>query len=208
MMFGAAAPMWTALPSAGGSYQSSSPMMSAPGYAAGGMTTTVGAGSMPGPMLAASGSMPGSSAGYPAAQQTAAGVGLVTAYPLAAANPMTMTLPESAGLVSAATLLATVAMRRGQPQGPASDAEIEEFTYDALELIPSASDVEVRCENGKVTLTGSVPHKRAKRDVGEIVWAIPAVQDVQNNVSIASRRRARSAGRESEATAGASPRKG
>ena len=57
------------------------------------------------------------------------------------------------------------------------------------------------------TLTGSVQHKRTKRDVGEIAWAIPGLQDVQNNVSITSRRRARAAGREAEAPAGVAARK-
>jgi hypothetical protein len=95
-------------------------------------------------------------------------------------------------------LLALVAMRRGQPTPPTADQEIEEFIYDALEFLPGSNDVEIRCEGGRVTLTGSVPHKRLKRDAGEIVWAIPAINDVQNNVAIAARRRRHQA-REGEA---------
>jgi len=57
------------------------------------------------------------------------------------------------------------------------------------------------------TLTGTVQHKHSKRDVGEIAWAIPAVQDVQNTVSIASRRRARAMGRDADAPATVSARK-
>jgi BON domain len=95
-------------------------------------------------------------------------------------------------------LLALVAMRRGQPMGPTNDSEIEDFIYDALEFLPGSSEVEVRCEAGRVTLTGSVPHKRLKRDAGEIVWAIPAINDVQNNVTITARRR-RTQAREAEA---------
>lgn len=94
-------------------------------------------------------------------------------------------------------LLALVAMRRGQPMGPTSDAEIEEFIYDAFEFLPSLNEVEVRVDGGRATLTGSVPHKRLKRDVGEIAWAIPAINDVQNNVTIIARRR-RPQGREAE----------
>jgi len=68
--------------------------------------------------------------------------------------------------------------------------------------LPGTSDVEVRCDNGRATLAGSVHHKRIKRDVGEIAWAIPVLIDVQNNVTIASRRRARApAGREMEVPA-------
>jgi BON domain len=106
--------------------------------------------------------------------------------------------------VTAPALLTAVAMRRGQPLGPTNDQEIEDFIYDALDLLPGATDVEVRCENGKATVTGSVPHKRLKRDVGEIAWAIPSLNDVQNNITVATRRRSRSQqSRENELAAGA-----
>jgi hypothetical protein len=100
--------------------------------------------------------------------------------------------------ITAPALVAAIAMRRGQLQGPVSDQEIEEFVYDALELLPGTNDVEVRVESGRVTLTGGVQQKRLKRDVGEIAWAIPTVNDVINNVNIATKRRSR-AGRETEA---------
>ncbi len=104
--------------------------------------------------------------------------------------------------ISAQSLVAAVAQRRGQPQGPVSDQDVEEFLYDTFELLAGAADVDIRCENGRVTLTGSVAHKRLKHDLGEIVWAVPAVTDVQNNVAIAARRRGRAATgpRESEAS--------
>jgi hypothetical protein len=114
---------------------------------------------------------------------------------------------DQTGGVTAPLLLAAVAMRRGQPQGPSTDQEVEEFMYDALELLPGAADVEIRCEGGRVTLTGTVQHKRIKRDVGEIAWAIPVLNDVDNNVTIASRRRTRSASREPEAASGAQGKK-
>jgi hypothetical protein len=107
--------------------------------------------------------------------------------------------------VNAPALLTAVAMQRGQPQGPANDQEVEDFIYDALELLSGTADVDIRCEGGRATLTGNVHHKRAKRDAGEIAWAIPGVNDVQNNITIASRRRAR-ASRETE-TPGAQTRK-
>jgi hypothetical protein len=106
--------------------------------------------------------------------------------------------------ISAHALVAAVAQRRGQPQGPVTDQDVEEFLYDTFELLAGAADVELRCESGRVTLTGTVAHKRLKHDLGEIAWAIPAVADVQNNVAIAARRRGRAAtgSRESE---GSSP---
>jgi hypothetical protein len=102
------------------------------------------------------------------------------------------------GVVTAPGLLTAVAARRGQPLGPTNDHEIEEFVYDALDLLPGTNDVEVRCEGGRVTLTGVVQHKRLKRDVGEIAWATPAVNDVANNVTISPRRRQRAGAREGE----------
>jgi len=110
--------------------------------------------------------------------------------------------------VTAPALLAAVAMRRGQPLGPTNDQETEDFIYDALDLLPGASDVEVRCENGRATVTGTVPHKRLKRDVGEVAWAIPSLTDVQNNITVTARRRSRSPqGRENEPPSVAAQRK-
>src|SRR5260221_14674723 len=82
---------------------------------------------------------------------------------------------EIAVSVTAPALLATVAMRRGQPLGPTNDQEIEDFICDALDLVPGANDVEVRCDGGRAILTGGGAQKRLKRDVGEIPWAIPRV---------------------------------
>ena len=106
--------------------------------------------------------------------------------------PLGFTVPQ---------LLTAVAIRRRQPMGPTNDQELEDFIYDALELLSGTSEVEVRCETGRVTFTGSVPHKRLKRDIGEIAWTIPSTNDVQNNVTIATRRRAR--GRDAETQPGA-----
>lgn len=116
----------------------------------------------------------------------------------ALAGPEVPTGPTARGL------LAAVAVRRGQPMGPTNDQEMEEFIYDAFDMLIGANDVEVRLEGGRATLTGSVGHKRVKRDVGEIAWAMPGISDVQNNVTISGRRRVRAGVREAETpTAGA-----
>jgi BON domain-containing protein len=122
---------------------------------------------------------------------TSAGSGFGT--PLSPIGPS----PVGSG-ITAQTLVGAVAMRRGQPLGPTNDQEIEDFIADALDVLPGTNDVEVRCEGGRATLTGSASHKRIKRDAGEIAWAIPSVTDVQNNIAIAARRRARGQGRETE----------
>ncbi len=109
--------------------------------------------------------------------------------------------------VTAPALVMAIAVRRGQPAGPTNDQEIEDFVYDALDLLPGAGDVEVRCDAGRTTLTGAVSQKRLKRDVGEIAWAIPAINDVQNNITIAPRRRSRTQSREAEPSAVAAGRK-
>jgi hypothetical protein len=109
--------------------------------------------------------------------------------PLGAAIPLAGS--EVAVGVPVPALLATLAVRRGQPLGPTNDQEIEDFLYDALELFPGSGEVEVRCEGGRVTFTGTVHYKRLKRDAGEMAWAIPGVNDVHNTITIAARRRSR-----------------
>ena len=131
------------------------------------------------------------------------GFAAVVSSPLASGVPAFMGAEIAIG-VTAPALLTAVAMRRGQPLGPTTDQEIEDFIYDAFDLLPGTNDVEVRVEGGRAALTGSVAHKRLKRDLGELAWAIPALNDVQNNVTITARRRFR-ASREGEAPAVAAP---
>jgi hypothetical protein len=111
------------------------------------------------------------------------------------------------GYVSVPALLTAVAMRRGQPDGPATDPEIEDFLSDVFDLLAGARDVEVRSESGRITLTGSVSQKRTKRDVGEIAWALPRAADVQNNLTIVARRRPRGGNRDAEPPIGSANRK-
>ena len=128
--------------------------------------------------------------------------------PEAYAHGLPLTLSGSPmPIMTAPALLTAIAIKRGQPSGPTTDQEIEDFLYDALEFLSGTNEVEVRCEGGRVTLTGSVPLRRLKRDVGEIAWAIPTVNDVQNNLTIATRRRGRSSGREVEQHSGTASRK-
>ena len=207
-LFGSSAPMWTAAPSTGIGYQvpfgTGSPLSPAlfggsPAIAAGGVGVVNGVG--------------GTTAGTPSAPVApytyAPGLGQTLAPPDSSAVMVGLRANAITGMVSAPSLLTAVAMRRGQPLGPTNDQEVEDFIYDALELLPGTSEVEVRCESGRAMLSGTVQQKRAKRDIGEIAWAIPAVQDVQNNVTIAARRRARAApGREIDAPAASGRKQG
>jgi hypothetical protein len=131
------------------------------------------------------GAGPGSSGGatFPA------GLSAVVPRPLVGGGPFAAA--DTAVGVTAPALLTAVALRRGQPLGPTNDQEVEDVIYDAFELIPGTNDVEVRVEGGRAVLSGSVSHKRLKRDLGEVAWAIPVLNDVQNNVTIATRRRSR-----------------
>src|SRR5215510_8875198 len=148
--------------------------------------------------------MPSSAFAWPQAPLTPPSVTPAMTLSAAIGNgPAIAPLPLSTPLVlpdgvTAPALMAAIAMRRGLPQGPTNDHDVEELLYDAMELLPGASDVEVRCEGGRVTLTGSVPHKRVKHDLGEFAWVIPAITDVQNTLTITGRRRSRAFGRESE----------
>ena len=120
----------------------------------------------------------------------ATGLSAVVSSPLASGVPAFMGAETAIG-VTAPALLTAVAMRRGQPLGPTNDQEVEDFIYDAFDLLLGTNDVEVRVEGGRAVLSGSVAHKRLKRDLGELAWAIPALNDVQNNVTITARRRSR-----------------
>ena len=208
-LFGSTTPMWTTLPPSGFGFQGPFAL----GNGAIG-PPVFGSPNLAGPTNV--GSAPAQPLPGPAGVQTTAygyGPGLIAISPqnlgvapfprstplLAGAEPLVGLTPQS--------LIAAVAMRRGQPQGPTNDQEIEDFIYDALELLTGTSDVEVRCEGGRATLTGSVQHKRIKRDVGEIVWALPILHDVQNNLVIASRRRSRGGVREGEVAHSAPTRK-
>ena len=177
-LFGTGSSVWTGIPSPAFGWFQPSPAFSA----------------------RSTGAMSGLSTGPQATMGNSAPEGYVQALPV---NAFTFT---GAPIVTAPALLGAVAMKRGQLSGPSNDQEIEDFLYDALELLTGTNDVEVRCEGGRVTLTGSVQHKRLKRDVGEVAWAIPTANDVQNNVSIATRRRSRSSTREGE-TANTASRK-
>jgi len=180
-LFGTSPPLWNAMPPASSAWPSS-------------------------PL--AGGARPGNGgAQFPAPSQirmSAEAIGAGSAVPMTG----NVGLPALYGAVEivapTAALLTAVAMRRGQPAGPGTDAEIEDFLNDALDLIPGTVDVEVRCEGGRVMLSGNVPHKRHKRDVGEIAWALPMVNDVTNNVAIVARRKARASmpTREAESQAG------
>jgi hypothetical protein len=110
---------------------------------------------------------------------------------------------EVPATTTAPALLAAVALKRNQPLGPTNDQEIEDFIYDALELFPGASEVEVQADGGRITLTGRVQHKKLKHDAGELAWATRGVEDVQNDVTIMMRRRVRGASREKEQPAAA-----
>jgi BON domain-containing protein len=192
-LFGSPAPMWTT-PLASG-YVMPPPLQQPIGFAGAIGPTNLGAV----PMLANTSAITSATRG-PSTHLAVASAPYPW-YPILA-NPPTPTGADLATGVPAAALLATVALRRGQPQGPSNDQEVEDFIYEALELLPGTSDVEVRCDSGRATLAGVVHHKRIKHDVGELAWAIPGLIDVQNNVTIASRRRARAAsGRELEVPA-------
>jgi hypothetical protein len=140
-------------------------------------------------------------ASMPAGARNPVGSGAAPAASPMGAYPV-FAPPDLSWPPTASVLVSAVAARRGQPAGPTTDSEIEEFLYDALELLPGTADLEVRCDSGRVTLSGTVSHKRQKHDVGEIAWAIPSLADVQNTVTIASRRRARATARENEAQPG------
>lgn len=206
-LFGSNPSTWTGIPSSGIGWLQTPPIGSHPitgGVASFGLPVPFAQVSIPQVPLpqipvgqSLTGGLPSGGQGLPA------NVWPIDAYGYGYGGPFAAGVPRLAGAelmtgVTVPTLLAAVAMRRGQPLGPTNDQEIEDFAYDAFELLPGTNEVEVRCDGGRATLTGSVPHRRLKRDVGEIVWSMPSINDVQNNVTITARRRSRTGTREGE----------
>jgi hypothetical protein len=185
----------------------SSPWPGAPFPATGWLPSSLpGARPLAGAAPPVAASVLGLTSGIPAVLPPATSFAAGTAIPAIGAMPAGANIPSLVGSdvavgVPVAALLDAVAVRRGQTVGPSGDQEIEDFIYDALELLPGSGEVDVRCEGGRVTFTGTVRYKRLKRDVGEIAWAIPGVNDVHNTVAIAARRRSRT-GTQSEAQSG------
>lgn len=214
-LFGSGAPMWTAAPSTGIGYQvpigTGSPLSPALfGGSTAGAAGNVGVVNGVGGTTAVTAVTPGAPPQVAPAYSFAPGLGQAFTSSDSSAVMIGLRANAITGMVSAPSLLTVVAMRRGQPLGPTNDQEVEDFIYDALDLLPGTSEVDVRCESGRATLSGTVQQKRAKRDIGEIAWAIPAVQDVQNNVTITARRRTRAtpSARETDAPAASGRKQG
>ena len=73
---------------------------------------------------------------------------------------------------------------RGSKNYRRSDARIEEEVHEVLTRHHEidATDVDVRVENGEVTLTGEVEDRRTKRLVEDIVEQLSGVRDVHNQI--------------------------
>lgn len=65
-----------------------------------------------------------------------------------------------------------------------SDERIREDVCDRVGMEHDASDVEVKVENGIVTLTGTVPDRQTKYALEEIAERVSGVKDVQNQVTL------------------------
>jgi BON domain-containing protein len=205
--FGSVSSVWPAVPLAAWA-QASGPMLNrpgAPGFASQSLAIPTAATGVPlrapqpvGPTPPDVYSVGGGPMGFPQIGALGVGLGLpMVPQPFVLGGYPGILAPPLAPPTLSALLMA-VAIRRGQPSGPTNDQEIEDFIYDVFELLPGTNDVEIRCEGGRATLTGTVQHKRLKHDVGELVWAIPGINDVQNTVAITTKRRTRGTSREAE----------
>jgi BON domain len=198
-MFGAVSPIWSAIPAPGVTwFQAPMPGAGTVGITNAGITGASGAASIGSGIVSrmpTTNPLSGEPYGFSRAVLPAG-----TPSGFGAPMPMFGVADIPIG-VTAPALVSAIAIRRGQPAGPTSDPEIEDFIYDALELLPGSNEVEVRCDGGRTSLMGTVTQKRLKRDIGEIAWAIPSINDVQNNITIAPRRRSRSQSREAEPAA-------
>ena len=78
--------------------------------------------------------------------------------------------------------------------GLPTDDETVEMIYDAIDadpVVPFDADIDVECDAGTVTLTGTVMSKEIKHAAGDDAWWIPGVDDVHNDLQVVSRRHER-----------------
>lgn len=75
---------------------------------------------------------------------------------------------------------------RGPKGYTRSDSRIEEDVNETLEFDRhiDASEIEVKVDNGIVTLSGSVDSRHAKRHAEDIIENIKGVKDVRNQITI------------------------
>lgn len=75
---------------------------------------------------------------------------------------------------------------KGPKQYSRSDTRIHEDVCDRLseDSYVDASDIEVKVENGEVTLSGTVDNRAARRRAEDLVDSISGVKHVQNNIRI------------------------
>lgn len=85
---------------------------------------------------------------------------------------------------------------RGPKNYARSDERIVEDINDRLTHADDidASEIEVRCENGRVTLEGTVEHRWMKHRAEDIADACAGVKDVENRISVKSSRERGSSG--------------
>ncbi|MCL5961266.1 MAG: BON domain-containing protein [Chloroflexi bacterium] len=87
--------------------------------------------------------------------------------------------------------------------GLPTDEEMEEMVYDAIDadpLIPYDADINVAVDTGVVTLSGTVTNKRIKHSAADDAWWVPGVVDLNNEIAVVERRRAKGAPRETSST--------
>jgi osmotically-inducible protein OsmY len=75
---------------------------------------------------------------------------------------------------------------RGERLGYETDAELAERVHEALEEEGvELGGLEIRVLNSVVTLLGTVPDRQNKRMAAEAAYSVPAVLDVNNQLTIA-----------------------
>jgi len=72
---------------------------------------------------------------------------------------------------------AEIGARLSRPAGRLDPSELAEERLDA-------SDVTVTVDGGKVTLEGTVPERRMKHYIEDLVDACPGVQDIDNRIRV------------------------
>ena len=66
------------------------------------------------------------------------------------------------------------------------DQKIHQQVHDQLSTNPDLQNVQIAVENGRVTLTGTVPNKNDKKEAKRITSSVPGVKKVKENLSVSN----------------------
>ncbi len=140
------------------------------------------------------------------------GLALSTAFAMAQTNPSTsgqmgqqpaqagtyqngqQSQPSQPSAMPDTTANSTSTTASDSKKAQVDDQTIQRQVHEQLATNPDLQNIQVSVDKGKVSLTGSVPSKKAKEDAKKLAKSVSGVKKVKEELSVASNANAGSAG--------------